>query len=326
MWQRAWYAAGLAAIVGIFTIHGLALGASFDCAHATAPREQLICADPDLSDLDGRLGRAYQQRRAVLSPQGAELLQSSQRSWLRFIATVCPLKAPADADSRQLPKNCLADHYKERLDQIAKVGQRLGPFVFNRIDLFAAKPAQDSYTGFDVQHVAYPQIDNLHSPEVDAWNRQNLKSLSENDYGEDDETDYEIGFANKRMISVGWWSSSMGAAHPTTSVEARNVILLPNLRPLTEHDVFGADDRWVVKLQGLFWDALVKAGWSPPDESAKREIQDDVIRSRYWLFTTEGLNVSFSSYAGACYACTPQPVTVPWAALKPLLSPSAVVP
>lgn len=99
---RNGYVVGFAAALGSIAIHGLALAAS--CAHATSPREQLICRDPVLSDLDGRLGRAYQALRAVLSPHGAELLQSSERSWLHFITTVCPLVVPADANSRQTRK------------------------------------------------------------------------------------------------------------------------------------------------------------------------------------------------------------------------------
>jgi len=105
--------------------------------------------------------------------------------------------------------------------------------------------------------------------------------------------------------------------------------LLPVPHPLTKEDLFGTDDRWIGKLQELFWDALLAKGWSPPDslaEIVKAEIEDDVIQPDKWLFTPDGLQVSFSAYEGGCYACNPGPVTVPWPKLKSLLSSNAIVP
>jgi uncharacterized protein len=99
------------ALTGLFA--GLALGgssfaASFDCGHAALPREKMICSDPALSDLDSKLGRLYQERRELLSPHGAALLQTSERSWLQYTATVCPLVLPSGADGQPQPKDCLA--------------------------------------------------------------------------------------------------------------------------------------------------------------------------------------------------------------------------
>jgi uncharacterized protein len=283
---RSWYMGAFTATVASFAIHGLPLAASFDCTHAASPREQLICRDPVLSDLDGRLGRAYQARRAVLSPHGAELLQSSERSWLHFITTVCPLAVPADADERRIPKNCLQEYYEERLNQLAKVGQRVGPFLFNRIDLYAAEPApaedQTGGTpGFYVQHVAYPQIDNPHSPQEEAWNKQMVKSLA----GEEEPADYEIGYANRRVISMQWRYDESGSFHPWSWFKAENIVLLPNPRALTAQDVFGPGNRWVVKLQKLLW---------PENEEGvdNDQIRNSVIQPDAWLFTTTGVKVS----------------------------------
>lgn len=329
---------GVTAFVMAVAVHHKAQAASFDCTHAASPREQLICHDPALSALDEQLGRTYRERRAALSPHGAELLQRSEQSWLHFIATVCPLSVSAEDHGPQNPKNCLETHYRERLDQLAKAGQKLGPFVFNRIDLYAAQPADaddksGATPGFYTVHVAYPQIDNALSPQVESWNKQNVKSLPvDGDCRPGDfNNDYELGYANSNTISMQWsfYEYCYPTPHGMGWYKANNVVLSPNLLPLTGDKVFGPGNHWVEPLRKLFWDALLAAGWSPPDNQAQNETPDilnDVGDPEQWLFTAEGLKISFGSYEGGCYACTPQPVTVPWDKLKPLLSPNAVVP
>lgn len=311
--------------------------ASFDCSRAAAGREQLICSDPALSALDGQLGSLYRERRARLSPQGARLLQESERNWLRFVSTVC---VPNDPEAQKLGrtrKNCLKGEYTDRIKRVESIGQKIGPYIFNGVDFYAAEPADNGTggsTGFYVQHVAYPQIDNANSPELVAWNRQNVKPPSteaECDTNGDSSLDYEIGSATARFISVEWALSTYchGTPHGFFQVEVRNTVLSPHPRALSAQDVFGPSQGWVRPLQERFWAALMKSGWRPPDnqpEDIKSQLEEDFIQPNRWLFTPDGLRVSFSAYEGGCYACTPQPVTVPWSDLKPLLSKTAIVP
>jgi len=312
--------------------------ASFDCMHAASSQEKLICGDPALSALDGQLGNIYRERRARLSPQGVQLLEGSERNWLRFIATVCSPNNSSD-DPRRDARDCLQQQYGDRIQQLQTVGQRIGPFVFNNVDLFAAEPAEGddgAISGFYIQHVAYPQIDNANSRELIAWNRQNVRNLStKGDCGSssgDYSTDYEIGYANTRLISVSWRRSTYchGTPHGFWGVKTENAVLLPHLRPLSERDVFGTAGSWVTTLQDRFWATLLQTGWSPLENQSTDEIkhglEEDFIQPDKWLFTREGLQVSFSAYEGGCYACTPRPITVPWSTLKPLLSPTAIVP
>jgi uncharacterized protein len=56
---------------------GLASAASFGCAKAATPTERAICADTQLSNLDGQLGAVYAQR--VAADPG---LRQIQRGWL----------------------------------------------------------------------------------------------------------------------------------------------------------------------------------------------------------------------------------------------------
>ena len=166
--------------------------ASFDCSHATTAREKTICGNPALSALDGQLGHLYRERRALLSSQGAQLLQESERSWIRFVGIVCASDGPENKPwlSR---KFCLTRQYNDRVKQLQNAGEKLGPYVFNRIDLYAAQPSGDetgSATGFYIQHTAYPQIDNADSPELQAWNRANVRGLQKD--GDCGPGDYDV--------------------------------------------------------------------------------------------------------------------------------------
>jgi uncharacterized protein len=322
------------AVIGGF--NDAARAASFDCAKAASPREKLVCSDPDLSDLDTKLGRLYAERRALLSPHGSDLLQRSELNWLKFIATVCPLDAPAEADSRRVPKNCLAQRYQERLDHLAKAAQKIGPYVFNRIDLYTAAPAPSGDSsggtpGFFVKHVGYPQIDNVDTAAVTAWNARAERKLRTGGSGCDDEEDYAIGYASENLISASWSGGQYchGTPHGTGWSKSENLILQPTLRKLRESDVFGDGNAWRPKLQALFWAALEKQGWASPEnpqDDVKSAILKIVVSPDRWVFTTGGLEVVFNSYEGGCYACTPAPVIIAWSDLKPLLAANAVVP
>ena len=330
-----------AAIAGSLALSNAASTASFDCAHAKSAREKLICGQPELSKLDEQLGRIYQERQVALSAHGAALLRRSELSWLHFVRVVCsPSRAPADNSDR--PEDCLLKVYRERIGQLSKVGQKIGPFVFNRIDTYAVQRASDSsgeMPGFYVAHVAYPQIDNSDSPQARAWNKLAERSLAmsndggddgENaaDDGEDASIDYEIGYASERLISVQWTNSDYehGAAHGTWEVSAQNIVLAPNVRVLTTEDLFQKNGHWAGEIQNIFWRSLLANGWSTGDESVKDEIRNEVVRPHRWLFTRDGLQVSFGAYEGGCYACNPGTATAHWTELKPFLSSAAVAP
>jgi uncharacterized protein YecT (DUF1311 family) len=310
------------------------VAASFDCDHASSPREHLICSDPELSALDGQLGKTYQEKRALLSPKGAELLKSSQRSWLRYISTVCAPRGP-DGPVGKDPKTCLKQEYTGRLAALEAVAKRIGPFLFNRVDLYAAEPSDDntgSRVGFYIQHVSYPQVDNADTPEVIAWNQQSAQSLSDGGDCEDSSTDYELGIASRHMISVIWTHSSYchGTPHGFWDVKTENTILSVPPRPLSKSDIFGPGTAWVKPLKERLWRKLLESGWRPPENQSeddiKSQLEDDFVNPDDWFFTNEGLRISFTAYEGGCYACTPQPITLSWAELKPLLSASSAVP
>ncbi|QSB03225.1 DUF1311 domain-containing protein [Methylomonas sp. EFPC1] len=315
--------------------------ASFDCSQANNPREHFICSRPELSELDSQLGRVYGEKKSLLSPQGAQLLQQAERGWLRYVAQICPLNGSTQQHSSLWsPEACLAKQYRERMNQLAKVGQSFGPYRFNRIDLYEAQQVSNpadrtgATEGFFTQHTAYPQIDNAESAEALEWNKQHVTSLpkagdceSDGDY----DTDYEIGYANKQVIStlLIWSEYCHGTPHGLFSSASQNLIISPAQRGLKAEDVFITDDQWQAKLQSLFWQALTDQGWITPEDprqEVESEIKNIVILPERWIFTDQGLRVNFNAYEGGCYACTPDPVTVGWSKLKPLLRQGSVLP
>lgn len=315
--------------------------ASFDCSRVGTPREQFICSKPELSELDTQLGNVYREKKSLLSPQGAQLLQHAELDWLRYLTLICPLDAPVrEPYLWREPETCIKRQYQIRLNQLAKVGQTFGPYRFNRIDVYEAQPVTKpnddtgAATGFVTSHAAYPQIDNAESAEAQDWNRKQLAGLpkagdckGDGDY----DIDYEIGYANKQVISKLETRSQYchGAAHGLFSSASQNLIIAPEPRALKTEDLFMTDGQWQTKLQSLFWEALTVQGWITPDdrrEGAESAVKASVIRPEKWLFTDQGLQVHFSAYEGGCYACTPPPVTVDWAKLKPLLRPDSVLP
>ena len=93
-----------------------ARAASFDCAAAKTPVEKLICSDPELSDLDGRLGQAFQAARGPLDPKAREWLQKAQRGWLNARLGWCGIPgAGGEGKSSDAAKACLTQLYRDRL-------------------------------------------------------------------------------------------------------------------------------------------------------------------------------------------------------------------
>lgn len=160
-----------------------------------------------------------------------------------------------------------------------------------------------------------------------------MKKLPINgDCGDGDyDTGYEIGFASPRFISTQWsfYEYCHDTPHGMGWFKADNVVLQAEPRALKESDVFGADGRWKEQFQALVWDALIASRWTPREgmeDGVKAGMMARFILPESWLFTPDGLKLTFGSYEGGCYACTPQPVTVKWEALKPLLAAGSVVP
>lgn len=297
--------------------------ASFDCARATLAREKTICAIPELSALDDRLGQLYAERKARLSAKGKDMLATSQKSWLRFVSVICTAtERTAALGEFWTPAKCLKSAYESRLEELEQVGVTLGPFMFTRIDAYKASPADDttgSFPGSVTVHAAYPRIDAPDTPITRAWNARMVVTPASGDDDCDIDTDYHLNHASPRLISVtkSNFMYCHGAPHGYGGSAVLNIVLGSPLRDVTADDLLRPG--WQAHLDDLAWRELQAQGWEPQDQTAKAAILDAVKTPSRWVFTPEGLSVSFNPYEGGCYICQPAPITLRWDALAPVL-------
>jgi len=325
----------VALLLAAFFLHSSSFAASFDCSVSSTARERLICSDQALSHVDEQLGRAYLGTLAGLSPRGEKLLQTSQRSWLHFLETVCPVPRRTATTDTEIVVQCLQREYDARLEQLASARTTRGPYTFIRVDVFAASQDNEdntgSRTGFQYEHLAYPQIDSPDSATTQVWNDYVAKQLPIPGGCEgpaDDDLDYELGMASPRFISLAWHESHYchGTPHGFFGYRSDNQVLLPSRRDLLPSDLFKPGQEWTSQLELILWRALRAQGWIPMNDHARELILDAAATPESWLLTSSGLSVDFSAYAGGCYVCNPRPVTVSWDELRPLLGSDTVAP
>lgn len=73
--------AGAILVALVFSPTDKVQAASFDCTKATTKVEKMICVDPELSNLDDELAKAY--RNALKDESQAEAAKSAQKLWLK---------------------------------------------------------------------------------------------------------------------------------------------------------------------------------------------------------------------------------------------------
>ena len=88
---------------------------SFDCREASVTIEFSICNSPELSDIDGRMGKIYWDLRDSLPNYASEELLQEQLRWLRIRDSSCN---PTDI-------NCLMSVYRLRVIELSSRINRL---------------------------------------------------------------------------------------------------------------------------------------------------------------------------------------------------------
>lgn len=84
-----------------------AYAASFNCSKAGTAVEKAICADPELSDLDERLGASY--KKALSTAANESELRTAQKDWLKNVRNKCSGAA------------CLKQAYAARVSELNEV-------------------------------------------------------------------------------------------------------------------------------------------------------------------------------------------------------------
>lgn len=337
---------------------GVGHAASFDCTKAKSPQEKAICASPELSAADDQLAAAYKAWLAAVPPEVVAEVREEQRGWLRSLAANCKSAA---VESTTALAACMLDVYPARIKELrAKVVTVGGVKFYWRSITLKESDGPDTgqpgtFTevnpGFGTLEAEWPQATSS-TPEWRAWNAaieavtQEMTSGSSGDSSGkraakwsatgfvDQEVTTSIGVVTPELVTVAIQDMVDGhGAHPNTNSIEFNW-LLNEKRKLQPKDVFRAGSGWDQFLQKrcdkylheqLDTDGKSYVSVAQSGEMAKT-LLGIVVKPENWLLDGKGLTIPFQPYAVACYACTPEPLTIPWSDLQGYLQASFVRP
>jgi uncharacterized protein YecT (DUF1311 family) len=335
----------------------VARAASFDCAKAKTPKEKAICASPELSAADDRMAAAY---RAVLAAAPAEMrdqVREGQRQWIRKMGEGCPSKGLEPAVELTVCLLSGEDSRTKELQQMLLVDGGV-TFMWRSVHRTAsADPGKQPVPGGPnpdpgTLDVTWPQA-NARTPEWQAWNVAIEGATSEMangqvgggsvaggkivwaaDPGMDTEVTVSLNTVSEQLVSAtinNQWDGH--GIHPNMNFIQFNW-MLNEKRELKPEDIFRPGSGWDRFLQNrcdqylhkqLDYDGNSYENFKKPGEMATT-LHGIATSPRSWQLKAKGLTIPFEPYAVACYACTPNPVTIPWAELQPFLQPDFVLP
>jgi uncharacterized protein len=337
-----------------FLLCTLAHGASFDCAKAATAQEKAICAAPDLSAADDQMASAYHAWLAAAPPDWAAGIRDDQRIWLRTRTTSCPA---GDASNPIAP--CLLQVYKERIAELERnVESFAGVNFVARSVTLTARDQPDSLPpgvaeltpGFGTFQASWPQAVSA-SPQWIAWNAAivaaavhtaapdaNPSARSWSDLvqaGVDQQVTVTVDAFDSKLVSATIVNFYDGhGAHPTQN-SSEFYWLLDQQRALKAEDVFLPNsgwDKWMEQRLDSYLHQTLDSesngnyqSWFPQGNAAQ-VLQSIVGDPEGWQLNAKGITLVFQPYQVACYACTPDPLTLPWTDLKPYLQPGFALP
>jgi uncharacterized protein YecT (DUF1311 family) len=93
---------------------------SIDCNRTNEPIENLLCADADLAEWDGRMGQIYQRKLRQLSSDDQRSLRQRQREWLSIRDVTCRVSKTGSWNAADLApaKPCILQMMKQRVAEL----------------------------------------------------------------------------------------------------------------------------------------------------------------------------------------------------------------
>ena len=341
-----------------FLLCMLAHAASFDCTKAKSVTEKAICSTPALSAADGEMAAAYKAWLAAAPADWAAGIRENQLAWLRVRNASCPASDTSDPVA-----TCLGDVYKMRIGDLKNMVQNFGGVGFvTKAALLTARDTPDTAPppgateitpGFGTLEATWPQALSA-TPEWTAWNKaleQTAIAAADSFTGDtkkpaqdwsglvlagvDDVVTVTVDGFNGKMVSATVVNFYDGhGAHPTENT-AEFYWMLGDERALKPEDVFKPGsgwDAWIGKQLDAYLHKALDAqsngnyqSWFTQGDAAK-QLAGMVMNPADWKLEAKGFSIFFQPYQVACYACTPPPMTVPWAELKPYLQPGFALP
>ncbi len=324
---------GIPAAALVFFLAPASSAASFDCGAAAAPRERLICGDPDLSRDDDALAAAFKAALAALSEAGKVGLRNDQRRWIRFTDIVCATNRKGDEPApRSSSTECLKTEYHERQKELKTAVVKGGDIVIRRVDLFKAAASPEphetgAHPNFTTTQISYPQIDNPRDAGEELWNNLIAENAGTTEYLADGDAEnedywvhYVLGSVSPTMISVMLYTYDYphGTPHGMGSEEGI-AWLLREGRALRGDDVFARGQPWKPALARLVFDKAKSEDGDDFPIKRPGALQAAAADPRHWLINDRGLTVHFRftelNMSGVGVGGVE--VEIPWSALKP---------
>jgi uncharacterized protein YecT (DUF1311 family) len=307
-----------------------ARSASFDCAKAKTPQEKAICSSPELSAADDRMAAAYHKALAAVPPDMREATRAGQRAWLRAVAIKCEAGDPTKA--KRLPE-CMLQYYPNRAHLLDHMVFRMGGIAFFEHSTAKTAPAADDPENLMPQPTLWISIwpQALSSaPEWRAWNLVIEKAVEEvaqsEDPGQDSYFEITVASVTPWLVSASastYWYGH-GAAHGDENLKHLNWLLKEN-REVKAGDVFRPHTGWEHFLAAQCDKAArAQLGYMYADDLPPGEIPKKmfgiVSDPHSWQIDSKGITIAFVPDEIGCHACTPNPITIPWNAVKPFLT------
>ncbi|UWE15246.1 DUF3298 domain-containing protein [Herbaspirillum huttiense] len=313
-------------------------GPSFDCSKSSSYMEKQICQSAKLSEFDLKLDTSYRAAVEMLSPTAKKALQNSQRSWLKFVRTVCNSTSPPSVITTDT-EGCLAEKLQERERQLRATTVKNGVVTIYPFGTFIAhQNSTDDQSGHDsgysTTQVSYPQMEGPDSSFKSRFNAAHAMFASKIARSNPEETDtdyfadYRILTANSNLLSVE--VSGGFYAHGTPHGQYYSLIFnwLPREgRALHPTDIFASSKPWQRFVQSFCYKKLMEEMgevWGGPDlNSFIKNLGPTIVDPKRWRIDQKGLEIHFLTYEVAAYVAGEPKVVVPWEQLRDYLAPDA---
>ena len=298
-----------------------------------------LCQDEKLSGLYGRMKAELGAAAATVSAEGKKIIADNQAAWVEAQRLSCGVEKEAPSLTAE-QQTCMESALTDRLNNAAEAVQKIGPFVFQRVEINKTTPVDKNSTGVAMlgddapntvtADVDYPRIDG-DTPVAQKFN--SLVAQAPRFKAEDNTEEsvkYKIAYAGPDLISVRFdmYDNTIGTAHPNTGAKAIN-FNIKTLAPLKAEDVFKAGSGWEDFLAARAAASVTKT-LKAMDETypaiAPAELRAAAADPANWAITDNALVLVFSEEAMGSHAVGQQEASVPWADLKRFLSPTAPAP
>jgi uncharacterized protein len=308
-------------LLGFFATHANA--ASFDCKKAASWVEKTVCSNPELSNLDEEMAKAYHDALANLSLEGQKETKQYQKQWIKESPPGCK------DDKQDISIKCLKDSYKNRIKELQHSLIKFPYHIFRNVKVRYQSNDKEC-PGFGITWLSYPQIENPHNENEKFWNSL-IAQKAHNELKIDTECTindikYTVDFSNKYIISLTTERSitEYGAGR-SFQVTKTLCWLIEVKRALRTSDLFDDKTSWRKKLTVLaspkVKEELKKQIYYADEKNYETEpsrLMEIVTSADHWLIMKDGLGIEFRQHELGSREIPY--IEIDWKTLEPYLS------